>query len=128
MVRYKVFLLVASILGSFLIVYGTAFIGNFTFGNFFMTNGINDLNYGVLAILCAAPFFLYILFSRKKSITQVFKVSLVSSLLFLVVFIPVQLTLAFENPIVTTEHLLAVFTILPGFGLLMIMATHFSYK
>lgn len=125
MLRSNIFLAAGSFFVSVFLVFGTAIVGGVAFGSYYL--GEINLTYLYLALLCALPFIVYALIKNRA---QMFKRSIIvtSWLLFIAVAFPVQLTLAFENPLLTTPYVFTVLTILPSFGLLMVGVAHFAYK
>ncbi|AIE59929.1 hypothetical protein BMMGA3_07595 [Bacillus methanolicus MGA3] len=122
--RSKGFLVVSSIAGIFILVYGTSILLRLLFGQYFMDGGFSDLNYLYLALLCSAPFVLYLLFFGGNS-ERASKVISKSGLLFFILFVPVNCTLVIEGKEITQEVLTRILTVLPVTALLLVFVSHF---
>lgn len=122
--RSKGFLVISSIVGTFLVVYGTSILFRFLFGNYFMDKGLSDVNYLYLALLCSVPYVLYLLLSGRHS-ERASKVFLTSGLLFLILFVPVHSTLVVEGKELTQETLTRILTVIPLSAFLLVIVCHF---
>ncbi|EIJ77983.1 hypothetical protein PB1_10454 [Bacillus methanolicus PB1] len=122
--RSKGFLVISSIVGIFLVVYGTSILFRFLFGNYFMDKGLSDVNYLYLALLCSVPYVLYLLLSGRHS-ERASKVFLTSGLLFLILFVPVHSTLVVEGKELTQETLTRILTVIPLSAFLLVIVCHF---
>jgi hypothetical protein len=123
--RSKGYLFVSSIIGMFLLVYGTSIILRLLTGNELFDGVLSDINYVYLALLCSAPFVLYVLLSGKHS-QRAFRVILASGILFKILFVPVYLTLVLEGKEITQEIIARILTIIPLSALLLVIVSHFA--
>ncbi|MBS4176002.1 hypothetical protein [Lederbergia citrea] len=123
MYRSKGFLFLLSIVGIFLLVYGTSVILYLLSGNYLLDGGLTDPNYVFLALSCSAPFVLYLLFSRRHS-ARALEVILTSGLLFVVLFIPAHFSLVLDGVEKSQNLLFRLITILPVYALLLLCISH----
>lgn len=91
MLKPKVLIAVGSLIGVFVIIYGTAAVYGLLLGSYLFDGGLTNLNYALLATLCAVPFVLVAVMGRKGGETT--SAVLISALLFSVLFTLVQLVL-----------------------------------
>ncbi|MER2088769.1 MAG: hypothetical protein ABS920_03460 [Sporosarcina sp.] len=110
--------------GVFLTVYGTAVILRLMSGDFLLDGGLTDLNYVLLALLCAVPFLFYLVVS-KNDLEKISGVIFTSGFFFLLLFIYTNFILVFS----LTEHSQAIAVRLlitfPIVALIMVAVLHF---
>ena len=122
--RSKSFLLLSSIIGIFLLVYGTSVIMYFWLGNNLMVGGITNLNYALLALLCLAPFVFYLLFAGNHA-NRAFEVIVASGILFCLLFVPLHFVLVFDGEVLSGGELLRLLTTLPAYAFMLVPIAHF---
>jgi hypothetical protein len=115
----KLALAIKSIIGMFILVYGTAILFKLSFGEYLMVDGLGDLNYLFLFILCAVPFVLGIIGENGGKLT------LMSGLFFGTLFILVHGTLIFSVLEMTSEILARILTVIPISALLIVIVCYF---
>ncbi|MFF2755696.1 hypothetical protein ACFVR1_18540 [Psychrobacillus sp. NPDC058041] len=115
----KLALAIKSIIGLFILVYGTAILFKLSFGEYLMVDGLGDLNYLYLFILCAVPFVLGILGENGVKLT------LMSGLFFGTLFVLVHGTLIFSVLEMTSEILARILTVIPISALLIVVVSYF---
>jgi hypothetical protein len=120
--RSKGFYVIASILTTFVLVYGISVLLRLLLGAYLMVGGITDLNYVLLALLCSVPFVLYALLKSKKA----GEVILISGGMFIVLFVYVNFLLVFSLQEMTQAIVIRMLSVFPTFALLLIVAMHFS--
>ena len=111
--------LAASLIGAFVVVYGTTLLLQSVFGRTVFEGGWKDLNYMLLAILCALPFMLASLLPvRGDGI-------LISAGLFAVLFVLLQLVMITRQEVVAGDILIRTLIVLPAVALLTVTAVGF---
>ena len=119
------FIIGLSIVGVFILVYGTSLILRLLLGDYLFVVGLMDLNYTLLAILCSVPFVLYLLL-RGKPILRAIEVVLSSGILFITLFIYVQFALVTMTEEMTQGLFLRIITIIPTTAIILILVSHFA--
>ncbi len=82
--------------GVFLFVYGTAVILRLILGRYLLDGGLGNLNYALLAFLCAIPFLFYLLISRNQ-VERVAEVIMTSGFFFITLFVYVNFMLVLSS-------------------------------
>lgn len=117
-------LMFGSVIGAFLLVYGTAIINKMLVGDYLMNAGLLDLNYVFLSLLCAVPFVLGCLV--KLNITpknrSIFIIA--AGLLFAVLFKIVHWALVFHGVEMAADVLFRTLLVLPISALLVVSAVY----
>ena len=127
MKQSKISLLILCIVSIFLFVYGTAGIFRLILGKFLLDGGFANVNYAILALLCAAPFMFYILFT-SSTLEQMRGLIVTSGAFFIVLFIYVNIMLVnslIEAHPETTTRLLTVF---PATAIILVFVLSFAQK
>lgn len=119
----KGFLVISSIVGMFILVYGTSIILRLLLGNYLMAAGLFDLSYAILALSCSVPFIIYIILNARP-----LAVILVSGFLFLALFIPVQFAFVTMIEKMSPENLVRILTIFPLTAIIFVFVAHFVYS
>lgn len=120
-------LFILSIVGTFLVVYGTAVILGLLFGDFLLDGGLSNLNYLLLAFLCAVPFLIYLVIS-KNHFAKVTEVVLTSGLFFLILFVYANFLLVFSMTEQSQAITVRLLTIFPVVALILVVVLHFFYR
>lgn len=94
MLKSKAAMLAGSVIGAFILIYGTAILFNLFFGAYMLQGGLADWKYGMLALLCAMPFVLITLFGRsdRSSKYDIFAGAVLFSVLFVIVHLMMVLS------------------------------------
>ncbi|MFD1032591.1 hypothetical protein [Metaplanococcus flavidus] len=109
MLKSKAAMAIGSMIGAFIIIYGTAVVFGLLFGAYLFEGGLANLNYGVLALLCAAPFAVIAMVGRNEREAK--KSVIISAFLFSVIFILVHLVLVLSAEVMEVSRVLAIFPI-----------------
>lgn len=116
----KGLLVCGSVIGAFLVVYGTAFVFRLFMGDYLLAGGLLDVNYAYLALLTALPFVaLGIVGSPKTS----FKMFFASGVLFAVLFIVVHWAFVFTGEQASGKEIGRMLMVFPISALLVVVAT-----
>ena len=126
MVKTKVGMLVGSIIGVFVLIYGTAFLFHLLFGGYMLEGGLANLNYGVLALLCAVPFVLGVLIGRSNRSTS--HVIFMSAALFSVLFVLVHLVMVLSAEAMQDDAVTRILAVFPLSALLLVATLHFTAR
>lgn len=126
MIKTKVGMLVGSIVGVFVLIYGTAFLFDLLFGGYMLEGGLANLNYGVLALLCAVPFVLRALVGRNDRSTS--HVILMSIALFSVLFVLVHLVMVLSAEAMQGDAVTRMLAVFPISALLLVVTLHFTAR
>jgi len=122
--KEKRYLIGKSVLGIFLLVYGTAVVFRLIMGNYFMDRGLADPNYIFLALLCALPFVVGSLMGKNKNLEKHIEVIFSGGMLFSLLFIAVQGALVFSANGMTDEIIARTLIVLPTSALLVLLAAY----
>ncbi|WP_084245857.1 hypothetical protein [Planomicrobium okeanokoites] len=126
MVKTKIGMVVGSIVGVFILVYGTAFLFHLLFGGYMLEGGLVNLNYGVLALLCAAPFVLKALMGRSNC-SKGYAI-LMSAALFSVLFVLVHLVMVLSGEGMQDDAVMRILVVFPLSALLLVVTLHFTSR
>ncbi|WP_341963600.1 hypothetical protein NM897_17005 (plasmid) [Planococcus maritimus] len=126
MIKTNVGMLVGSIVGVFVLVYGTAFLFHLLFGRYMLEGGLANLNYGVLALLCAVPFVLKVLIGRSNRSTN--HLILMSVALFSVLFVLVHLVMLLSTEAMQGDAVTRMLAVFPISALLLVVTLHFTAR
>ena len=126
MIKTKVGMLVGSIVGVFVLVYGTAFLFHLLFSGYMLEGGLANLNYGVLALLCTIPFALRVLIGRSGHSTN--QVILLSAALFSVLFVLVHLVMVLSAEAMQGDAVTRMLAVFPISALLLVVTLHFTAR
>lgn len=118
-------LLVLCIVGTFLVVYGSAIVLRLLLGNFLLDGGLTNLNYLLLTLLCVVPFLLYLLIS-KNYCEKVTEVILISGLFFLIFFVYSNFMLVFSMTEQSQAIAVRLLMIYPTLALILVVVLHFT--
>ena len=116
----RVILVFGSIIGTIILVYATALINRLLMGNYLMNNGLWDLNYVYLALLCAVPF---VLVSFSKS-TNRFPAILFAGVFFVVLFTTVHWAFVFYGVEMSSAVLTRTLYVLPISAILVVISAY----
>ena len=116
----RVLLVFGSIIGTFILVYVTALMNRLLMGNYLMNDGLLDLNYVYLALLCAVPFVLGSLFKSSNRLQAI----LFAGVFFAVLFTTVHLAFVFYGVDMTSAVLMRSFYVLPISAMLMVFSAY----
>lgn len=126
MIKTKVGMLVGSIMGAFILVYGTALLFYLLFGGYMLDGGLANLNYGILALLCALPFMFGVLIGwNNRSMSQVI---FMSAALFSILFVLVHLVMVLSAEAMQGDAITRMLAVLPLSALLLVATLHFAAK
>ena len=120
----KSYLVGGSILGTFLLVYGTAIIFRLLMGNYFMDGGLTDPAYIYLALLCALPFVAASLMGRTKDPKKHIETIVMGGGLFLLLFMTVHGVLVFSAIEMTASVIERTLLVFPVSALLVVFAAY----
>lgn len=126
MVKTKFGMLVGSIIGVFILVYGTALLFLLLFGGYMLEGGLANMNYGILALLCALPFVLRVLIGRSKYSTN--NVIFMSAALFSILFVLVHLVIVLSAETMQDDAVTRILVVFPLSALLLVAALHFTAR
>ncbi|RLQ90084.1 hypothetical protein [Planomicrobium sp. Y74] len=109
MLKSKVTLAVGSVIGIFIVVYGTALLMGLLFDAYLFEGGLTNLNYGLLALLCAFPFAVIAAVGRNNDESK--RALINSALLFSVLFVLVHLVLVLSTEIMDAGRIMVIFPV-----------------
>ncbi|WP_422124456.1 hypothetical protein DHX103_06465 [Planococcus sp. X10-3] len=121
MMKSKAAMAVGSMVGTFIIIYGTTAVFGLLFGAYLFEGGLTNVNYGVLAVLCGAPFAVVALIGRNGKVAQ--GAVILSAILFFVIFILVHLVLVLSAEAMEVRRVMAIF---PISALLLVVVLYFT--
>lgn len=122
--KVKRYVVGGSVLGTFLLVYGTAIVFRLLMGHYFMVGGLADPNYILLALLCGIPFVVGSLISLNKSPKMYIETMFMSSVLFSVLFMTIHGVLVFWTTAMTDGVLVRTLIVFPVSALLIVVAAY----
>lgn len=117
----KLALAIKSIICLFILVYGTAILFKLSLGEYLMVDGLGDLNYLYLFLLCAIPFVLGSLLKKENGLIMI----LMSGLFFCTLFIFVHGALIYSVLEMTPQILARILTVIPISALLIVGVSYF---
>lgn len=126
MQQSKITLIGGVVVGAFLLVYGSAILNRIIVGDYFMDRGLLDLNYIILALLCAVPFILASLIKMNMNQEKHFNMILMSGFLFAVHFIIVHWAFVYFGVEMSDGILLRTIIVFPISAFLIVLATYFG--
>lgn len=106
-------------------IFGTSIILHLLVGNFLLEGGLSNLNYLLLALLCAMPFLLYVIISGNN-IERVTNVILTSGLFFLILFVYANFILVFSMTVQSQVIAVRSLITFPALALILVIVLHFS--
>ena len=109
MLKSKVAMAVGSVIGILVIVYGTALLLELLFNAYLFEGGLTNLNYGILALLCALPFALIAVVGRNNDESK--RALIISVLLFSILFVLVHLVLVLSAEVMDAGRILVIFPV-----------------
>lgn len=121
MLKSKVTLAVGSVLGIFIVVYGTALLLRLLFDAYLFEGGLTNLNYGLLALLCVLPFAVIAMAGRNGDENK--RALIISALLFSILFVLVHLVLVLSAEVMDAGRILVIF---PVSALLLAVVLYFT--
>lgn len=124
MLKTKAAIGAGSILGAFIIIYGTAAVFGLLFGTYLFEGGLANLTYALLALLCAIPFVLAVLLGRNNGETR--GAVVISALLFSVLFVLVHLVLIVSAEVMDTAAVTRILVVFPVSALLLAGTLYFT--
>ena len=122
----KHFLIGGSVVGAFLLVYGSAISNRLLVGDYMMSGGLLDPNYMILAVLCAVPFVLSSLYGTSASLKKQVNMILVSGILFGIHFIIVHWAFVYYEVEMAGSLLTRTFLVFPISAFCIVVATYFG--
>ena len=128
MFKGKGTLVVGSVLGIFLLVYGTAVVFRLLMGSYFLNEGLTDPNYILLALLCAIPFGVGSSMGKNKTTKKHFETIFMGGVLFTLLFTTVHGVLVFWAPEMTNEVIVRTLTVFPISALFVVLAVNIGMK
>lgn len=115
---------VGSVIGIFILVYGTAILFGLLFGSYLFDGGLTNLNYGLLALLSAIPF-AFIAVAGGKDAAAIY--SFISAvLLFSVLFVLIHLVLVISAEPMDAAAIQRTLAVFPVTALLLLVALYFT--
>lgn len=124
MANTKITLIMGSILGSFGLVYGTTLLFWGLFGGYMLEGGLGNLNYGVLALLCAVPFVAGLLLDRRSHSN--YQDMILSFALFSILFGIVHLVVVSSSEAMQGDAVIRILTVFPISALLLVASLYFT--
>lgn len=121
MLKSKVAVAIGSIIGILVVVYGTALLLGLLFNAYLFEGGLTNLNYGLLALLCALPFVVIAMVGRNGDENK--RALIISALLFSILFVLVHLVLVLSAEVMDGGRIMAIF---PVSALLLALVLHFT--
>lgn len=112
---------IRSIIGLFILVYGTVILFKLAFGKYLMVDGLMDLNYLLLFLFCAVPLVIGISFDIKNAC----KIILMSGIFFGTLFIFVHGALIFSVLEMTPAILTRILIVIPMSALIIVVVSYF---
>ncbi len=109
MLKSKGALVAWSVAGVFILIYGTAALFNLLLGGYLFEGGLMNLNYGLLALLCALPFAVIAVVGKNNDDHK--RALIISALLFSILFVLVHLVLVFSGEVVDAGRIMTIFPI-----------------
>lgn len=119
MKKARMGMVIGSVLGVFILVYGTAVLFRFVFGSYLFAGGIADLKYAVLAAGCAAPFVLSAFLGRRRAATE--HAEIISAVLFGILFAAVHAALTFSGEAAEAAAAVRVLFVFPLTALILLL-------
>lgn len=124
MLKSKAAITVGSVMGIFILIYGTAILFRLLFGSYLFDGGLTNLNYGILALLCAIPFALIAVIGKKDAATRYSVIS--AALLFSVLFVLIHLVLVVSAEPMDAAAIKRTLAVFPVTALLLVAALYFT--
>lgn len=121
MLKSKITMAVGSVIGIFVVVYGTALLLGLLFDAYLFEGGLTNLNYGLLALLCALPFAVIAMVGRNGDENK--RALIISALLFSILFVLVHLVLVLSSEVMDAGRILVIF---PVSALLLAVVLYFT--
>ncbi|RAZ81256.1 hypothetical protein [Planococcus halotolerans] len=121
MLKSKITMAVGSVIGIFVVVYGTALLLGLLFDAYLFEGGLTNLNYGLLALLCALPFAVIAMVGRNGDENK--RALIISTLLFSILFVLVHLVLVLSAEVMDAGRILVIF---PVSALLLAVVSYFT--
>lgn len=122
----KKLLMIGSVAGAFLLVYGSAISNRLLVGEYMIDRGLLDSNYIILALLCAIPFVLGSAISMNLKSENHFNLILVSGFLFVVLFVIVHWAFVYYGVEMSGGILTRAFIVFPISACLLVVAMRFG--
>lgn len=124
--KSKSLLVGGSIVGTFILVFGTAILFRLLMGTYFMKGGLADSNYILLALLCAVPFAVCSLIEMNKNPKKHIEAILIGGVLFSLIFMTVHGCLVFSASPMTDAAITRTLIVFPISALFIVLAAYFS--
>ncbi|WP_203333613.1 hypothetical protein [Planococcus beigongshangi] len=124
MLKSKGAMVVGSMIGIFILVYGTAILFRLLFESYLFDGGLPNLNYGLLALLCAIPFVLIAIVGKKDAATSYSVIS--AALLFSVLFVLIHLVLVVSAGPLDAAAIRRTLAVFPVTALLLVVVLYFT--
>ena len=124
MLKSKGAMAVGSVIGMFILIYGSAILFSLLFGEYLFEGGLTNLNYGILAILSAIPFVLVAVVGKKDAAARYSVIS--AALLFSVLFGLVHLVLVISAEPMDAAAIQRTLAAFPVTTLLLIVTLYFT--
>lgn len=117
----KPILAIKSMIGLFILVYGTAILFRLFFGKYLMSDGLMDINYLLLVLFCAVPIVIGIFINKDNAL----KMILMIGLFFGPLFIFIHGALIFSVLELTPEIVARILTVIPISALIIVGVSYF---
>lgn len=124
LIQSRLSLVFGSVIGAFVLVYGTAIINRVLVGDYFMTSGLLDINYANLSLLCAVPFLLGSLVKLNITLKNRLIFIIAAGILFAVLFTTVHWAFVYHGVEMATDVLFRTLLVLPISALLVVLAVY----
>lgn len=121
MLKSKVAITMGSVIGIFIVVYGTALLLGLLFNAYLFEGGLTALNYGLLALLSALPFAVIAMVGGNGDENK--RALIISALLFSILFVLVHLVLVLSAEVMDAGRIMVIF---PVSALLLALILHFT--
>ncbi|WP_172369157.1 hypothetical protein [Sporosarcina jiandibaonis] len=128
MINSKLSLVFGSLIGAFLLVYGTAIINRMLVGDYYLNGGLLDLNYAYLSLLCAVPFVLGSVVKLNITSKNRLIFIITAGLLFAVLFTTVHWAFVYYGVEVAADVLFRTLLVLPISALLVVFAVYIGFN
>lgn len=122
MLQSKQGLVGGSIIGVFLLVYGSAIAFRVLVGEYMLEGGLTNLSYSYLALLCALPFVLEGLTRSNNGQKKYFNTIVMSGVLFAILFVVIHWAFVYSGEQLTDDAIRRMLIVFPISALLIVVA------
>lgn len=109
MLKSKVTLAGGIVIGLFIVVYGMALLLGLLFDAYLFEGGLTNLNYGLLALLCALPFAVISVVGKNDDENN--RALIIAALLFSILFVLVHLVLVLSEEVMDAGRVMTIFPV-----------------